>query len=59
MFRSLRCHPGKRRLPDMKARWDAMVVTPEARPQPEWPGYLAAERSKWRTWVRTLNITVQ
>jgi len=45
--------------PDMKARWDAMVVTPEARPAGEWTGYLAAESGKWRALVRTLNITVQ
>jgi tripartite-type tricarboxylate transporter receptor subunit TctC len=45
--------------PDMKSRWDAMVVTPEARPQAEWAGYLAAESGKWRDLVRTLNIRVQ
>jgi tripartite-type tricarboxylate transporter receptor subunit TctC len=45
--------------PDMKPRWDAMVVTPEARPQAEWDGYLATESGKWRDLVRTLNIRVQ
>jgi len=45
--------------PDMKAKWDSMVVTPEAQPLAAWPGYLAAESGKWKDFVKTLNIKVQ
>jgi len=45
--------------PDMKAKWDQMVVTPEDMPLDGWPAYLAAESGKWQSFVKTLNIKVQ
>jgi len=45
--------------PEMKPKWDQMVVTPEDMPLDRWPAYLAAESGKWQTFVKTLNIKVQ
>jgi tripartite-type tricarboxylate transporter receptor subunit TctC len=45
--------------PDMKPKWDSMVVTPEVQPLAAWPAYLAAESGKWQAFVKTLNIKVQ
>lgn len=45
--------------PDMKAKWDSMVITPEDMPLAAWNPYLAAESGKWEKFVKTLNIKVQ
>jgi tripartite-type tricarboxylate transporter receptor subunit TctC len=45
--------------PDMTPKLNALAVTAEARPQAEWPGYLAAESRKMAEIVRARNIRIQ